>query len=150
MIGLDSWALGKIDHMELTDEQSKLCEQFYEEESLLTVPTFKRLQKDGKTFHCKEYTKVTKRNSYTISHSSGLYGQILIFTLRNNKPAALVQQLIPLPVPQSFSPTKAIVPVEVSTTKIISIDAIEQKLMFIQVSNTVSYVSKFPSALIMD
>ena len=116
LVGQNAWALGKIESTELSDEHCHLCEEFYGE-SMLTVPTFKRLQKDGEMFHCMEYTKVTEQNSYTIKDSSGSYGQIVIFTLRNNQPAAIIQDLTPLPIPQLFSPTQNIVPVEVSATK---------------------------------
>lgn len=114
------------------------------------MPTFKRLQKGKQTFYCQEYTKVKKRNSYTIAYSLESYGQILYFTLHNGKPAAMIKQLL-ISSTQPFSPSKAILETKQSNTKkMIKIDDIEVKVVFVEVSDNVSYVAKLPSTLNVD
>ena len=148
MISEGIWALGKIQSKQLTEEESGICEEYYGEK-ITSIPTFKRLQKNGQIFFCKEYTKVKKRNSYTVIYLSGKYGQILYFTWHSGKAAAIVNELLPLP--PVFAPAAPIVPVEVITRNvIIDIAEVIEKLVFVKVSNTVAYVVKFPCALDID
>ena len=151
MLSDNTWALGRIDYMKLSQEDSDIISKHYGV-SITAISIFKRLQRNGETFYCQQYTKVKRRNSYSITYCPGeLYGQIVYFILLNGKPAAVIKKLSVLSVPEAFSPAQSIVPVKVLAEKdVISVDAISQKVVFVNISDTVSYVVKFPCTLNID
>ena len=99
-------------------------------------------------FFCQKYSRVKRRNSYTITYRQH-YGHILYFTLLKNRPAAVVKKV--LTRPNDSFPSSFITPVQVTTElEVIDIDAILCKVIFISTSNVNSYVVKFPCALDID
>lgn len=135
---------------QLSPEESQRCKDFFERD-FETIPTFNRLERNGDMFFCQQYTRVKKRNSFTIEYGPGKFGQIYYFILHEGKAAAVVQQLVLSPIPESFYPTSTLVPAKLSDTyEIIDIETIVEKIVFIEVSHSVSYVSKFPSTLNFD
>ena len=49
-------------------------------------------------FYCRQYTRVKKRNSYTVlyGHSPAKFGQIEYFFKRGNEQYALIAELVPI------------------------------------------------------
>jgi hypothetical protein len=144
-------ALGKIDVKTLPEEEAIIVGEFYGE-AVTKFPTFKRLSRGGEVFFCLEYSRVKRRNSYTVTFGDDhQYGQIMYFVMWNNRPAAVVKKLAALHVPEQFQPENGIVPVSVSETLVvINVCDIHLKLVFITTSDSTFYVSKFPCALKID
>lgn len=112
------------------------------------VPIFKRLYKDGQTFFCAQYTRVKKRNSYTIKYGPDeKYGQIQYFILREGKATAMVKKI----VHQAGSSLDPIITAEPSSDlAVIDVAQIKEKVIFMRTSQSSSYIVKFPSSLNID
>lgn len=107
----DTYALGPIETKKLAAQEALLLSDFHGEE-VTTVPSFRRLSRGDEVFFCEQYSRVKRRNSYTVTYENGhKYGQIVYFTLFKNRPAAVIKKLVMLPAIEMFLPTKTIVPV---------------------------------------
>ncbi len=146
------WAVGTIVSKHLCTEDADLLTIFYGTSTTFTaIPVFQRLYKDGQIYFCQQYSRVKRRNSYTVQYSEGLYGQIMYFTFFNNRPAAVMKKLSVLPISEVMLPTRSLTPVQTSDDiDIVHVDAIQQKLFFISTSDVTSYVAKFPCSLKID
>lgn len=139
----------------LPAQEALLFSEFYQEE-VSTISTFRRLCKDGEVFFCEKYSRVKRRNSYTVAYicaSSGLrhHGQILYFALLKNRPAALLKKAVELPAGEQFLPTTAVFPVQVtSDLEVIGVPTIQEKVIFISTAQSTSYIAKFPCTLNID
>ncbi len=139
--------------------------------NLTTVSIFKRLEKGGEVFYCSSYSRVKRRNSYTVSYMSGevyysnqrlhniyyfagtevVYGQIQFFTIFKNKPAVVIRKLLKLPVFECFAPCKTVIPVTLEPElKIVTVSNIKQKCIVVRVSADNCYLVQFPCALRID
>lgn len=140
--------------MNLSEEEGRVVSSFYEM-PLQTISIFKRLLKNGEIFFCDKYLRVKKRNSFTVLYKSASdgrdqFGQILFFTIFQNKPGVVLKQLQLLDTPECFQPA-CVCPVKVINKLVVtSISNIKAKCVFVQVSSNVSYVFKFPCSLIVD
>ena len=134
----------------------QLISQYYGE-NLSSIPTFLRVLRYGREIlFSVKYSRVTVRNSFTVEYYSNhdqcsSYGQILYFVCLNDQPAAVIKKFNAGCVPDDFHPVRIIIPVESSPTiEIIDVNNIEEKCIFVQISDTVMYVIKFPDALDVD
>ena len=97
------WACGSIRSKLVSPAESRLISIYYGAD-ITTVPTFQRLKRDREVFFCQQYSRVKRRNSYTIAYRQH-YGHILYFTLLKNRPVAVVKKLLTRPndsFPSSF------------------------------------------------
>ena len=147
------YVLGTIEMRNVPSREALCLEEFYQE-VVSALPTFKRLSRDGEVLFCKNYSRVKRRNSYTVSYMTSCecrYGHIMYFTLLKNQPAAVIRRLSVLPNGDQFLPTRAVFPVEVSVElEVIHISEIKEKVIFMSISDTASYIAKFPSSLNVD
>lgn len=101
-----------------------------------------------------KYKRAKCKNSYTVSYKKGstlLYGQIILFSIHENKPAVLVRPLEASTIPSCFHPSTKIIPVKAATqVDIITIESIDEKCVFMNIDSDNSYITKFPNALIID
>ena len=144
------WCLGAIERKILLEDECRVISEFYKEQ-LTEIFSFKRVQRKGEDFHSQSYTRVTRRNSYTVTYGGGKFALIKFYTLHKNKPAAVLQELNILTVPNSFTPTVNIVAVKVTTQIVaISLEDIEDKCILIEIDDSNTYVVKFPCSLTLD
>ena len=135
--------------MDLTDDETRQLSTYYEDNTITDIQIFKRLYKDGETFYCEHYTKVKKRNSFTIIYGPGQnYGQLQYFAIHQGKPTAVVRRLSRQ---EGSSYLVPIVPVIITTELvIIDIKQIKEKVIFISTSPSTSYIACFPNSLNLD
>ena len=147
------WALGKIEMTALNVEEARLISEVYGE-TLKSISTFKRLQRDGEIYFCQKYTRVKVRNSYTVAYSksgSFHYGQILYFICCKNTAAAVIRGLNQSDIPEVFLPTKSIIPVDISSEiDVVHADHIVEKCVLVTVSPETMYVVRFPCNVNID
>lgn len=143
--------LGKIKVKCLLAQEMHMVNTYYNTQAT-TVPTFLRLLRDCEIFFSKQYTRVRIRNtvSYMDDDGSLSYGQILYFTFMDNRSAAMMSMLQTLPVPESFLPTKSIIPVKFSPVlKLVDFNKIKEKCIYID-TGTSCFVTNFVCALNID
>lgn len=148
------WGLGKMELKQLPALDIQIiCQHF--DTTVAIVPVFHRLLRDGEVFFGQQYTRVKVRNSYTVLYADndkGLsYGQILYFVYVNDTAAAMMKMLNTLQVPDIFLPTKSIIPVQItSDIKLIDVDNIKEKCVFVDAADDDHYVIRFLSPINLD
>ena len=86
----------------LSPQESEIISQYYGT-VVNEIATFKRLEKGGEVFYCASYSRVKRRNSYTVLYSSSdpacvSYWHILYFIQKEDKAAVVVRKMQTLPI----------------------------------------------------
>lgn len=150
LLSPNTYALGTIKSTTLPSEEALLVGEHYGK-AVSTVSVFQRLSMDGEVYFCQLYSRVKRRNSYTVKYGVEKYGKIFYFITHKNKHVAMMRKLIVLPPCEQFLPTRTIVPVTVDTNlEVVDIASIQQKVIFISTSDSTSYIVRFPCALNID
>ena len=146
----DCWMVGDVaTKVDLTpDEQQKLC-AYYQDNTITNVQIFKRLYKDRQTFYSAHYTRVKKRNSFTITYGPGeQIGQVQYFAIFRGKPAAVIRKVSRQEGSSNLAP---IIAVELTLElAIVDITQIREKVIFMSTSPSTAYIAWFPSKLNLD
>lgn len=139
-----------MERRSLPAEEALVVSEYYGE-AVSTVSIFRRLTMDGEVYFCQLYSRVKRRNSYTVAYGDQQYGQIMYYTIHKNKPAAMLKKLVLLPLHEAFLPSKSIIPVVVTDyLEVVGVESIQQKVIFISTSDTITYIAKFPCTLNID
>ena len=113
-----------------------------------SISTFYRLQLKEETFFSVKYTRVKKRNSYTILYSKGgmlRFGSILQYFWH---PIVLVQKLI---VTARFKEDIPIYRVrKLDEYVVINVCDIKEKCTYVEVDDNSVYVCRFPCKILTD
>ena len=126
---------------------------------LTPLTTVYRVNVRGTVYHCKQYKRVKKRNSYTVAYSdsdgTSNFGLIECFVVVDSKVIAVFHPLIPVTTSQQYfnctnSVLDFILPVTTeSSFKCCFVEDIVRKCIFIDFTNE-QYVVQFPSSIMFD
>ena len=70
-----TWALGNLETKVLPPSEADLISNFFGA-NISKISLFKRLKKGDDIYYSAIYTRVKRRNSYTVFYSGQFYGQI--------------------------------------------------------------------------
>ena len=135
----------------LPAEEVELFTRFCGEE-VSSIATFRRLSVDGEVFFCRHYSRVKRRNSFTVTYKGKNgdvnLGQIEYFAIRKKQPTALMAKIEKLT--PCFPYTKSVYPVTFThNLEVIHAQAILHKVIFISLQSA-TYIAEFPSNLNSD
>ena len=124
------------------------------------VHTFYRILIGSQMFYSAKYSRVKKRNSFTISfckNSQTFFGKIQLFVIIDNLAYALTTCLVPdttscchfnLPADLECLNSKCL-PVLDGPLCLIPVNCIAEKCIYVEVEST-KYISRFPTTLALD
>ena len=132
--------LGSPVHEELSDQERNAVNSFLcrrGKSPILPgskVPKFFRAKHNGQVYHSREYTRVTARNSFTISFSNESrrnqtkFGQVQFYIQQKNDDLAMVELLTPTDnTPLSSPSAECVDPVSVTLSRHFTRDGIFHK-----------------------
>lgn len=90
--------LGSVKMMSLKPVEKAALNSFLQQKGEATfnadkISTYYRVEKEDQTFFSALYTRVQRRNSYTVSYGNGKFGCIQVFLKHLNSVFALISQL---------------------------------------------------------
>ena len=97
-------------------------------------------------FYCKQYTRVKKRNSYTVlyGHSPPKFGQIEYFFTHGNEKYALIVELVPITQSQRINTKKLLTVRKEARFTLTTLSFLKSKCVFIQIESTLYNYRHFP------
>ena len=129
----------------------KLQHHFHHPINLVKV-VFRLHIRDG-IFNCKNYTRVKKRNSYTVLYEARghfHYGKIIQFYVVRKAAVACIQQMVVTSM-HPFGESIPIVQVEQRDhLDIVDVRMIHEKCLCIEVDDNAMYICRFPSKILCD
>ena len=146
----DLWILGSVSSN--YTEESELFGLHYGKPNIRNTSIIYRLQRGREILYSMKYKRVKQTNSFTISYKKGSslsYGQIILFSIRDNKPAVLVRPLETATIPSCFYPSTQIIPVKPTCTQL-DVITVESICLFMNIDSDTSYITNFPNALNID
>lgn len=119
-----------------------------------TIKTFYKLRIGSELFYSKRYTRVIKRNSYTILYKKGdrcYFGEVIQYFSINQCVVASVQRLVVTSKDPFIHDSIPIAKVqEQSLYDVINICDIYEKCVYVEIDNDNKYVCRFPSKILCD
>ena len=123
-------------------------------EDRATIKTFYEVWIGSELFYSKQYTRVIKRNSYTILYKKGdrcYFGKVLQYYFVNQNVIASVQRLVVTSKDPFIYDSIPMVKVkEQSLYDVINICDIYEKCVYVEIDNDNTYVCRFPSKILCD
>lgn len=120
------------------------------------IKAFYRVVICDEIYFCSTYSRVFKRNSFTVLFKYGNdyhFGKIIIFYLISSKPVAIIKKLRISNLDTSLFGVSTPVPIyhviECDMFFVVPILNIVEKCVFISVADT-SYIARFPSKFLSD
>lgn len=112
-----------------------------------------RLHIRDEVFYCKNYTRVKKRNSYTVLYEAEghfHYGAIVQFYIVGKDAIACIQRMLVTSM-QPFSDSIPIVQVEQKDDlDVVNVRMIHEKCLCIEIDDSTTYICRFPSKVLCD
>lgn len=143
--------------MKITVPSRPVCEQLqlYFQQTIDSVKTFYRMRICDEIFYCKNYTRVKKRNSFTVLYEKECmfhFGMIIQFYMVDKVAVALVQTMTVLsthPFCEDSIPTVQVKEQE-AVWDVIDVHMIREKCICVEIDDDTLYVSRFPCKILCD